>query len=327
MVSFVKCSKCRAESPIQPEANAIRCGYCHTITRVPDRGMTPHLRGGPIRPPSGRKKAVICGINYKGSGEDELNGCINDAKSMKNLLINRFKFPESNIMLLTDEEKDRRRIPTRDNIIKAMSWLVDGVRAGDSLVFHFAGHGMQEEDDDGDDADGFDEAICPLDVETEGGILDDEINDIIVKPIPPGAKLTAIIDACHSGTVLDLPFRCRILNRRGQYVWKDHRPKSLEWKGTNGGEVIAISGCADHQTSEEIKGFSKVIDNGAMTYCFIQAVEKGQATTYGNLFSTMKASIRNITQIDSQGNTTQLTQDLQLSSNERFDPYAKPFSL
>lgn len=58
--------------------------------------------------------------------------------------------------------------------------------------------------------DGYDETLCPLDFETQGMIVDDEINATIVRPLPYGVKLHAIIDACHSGTVLDLPFLCRM---------------------------------------------------------------------------------------------------------------------
>jgi hypothetical protein len=39
-------------------------------------------------------------------------------------------------------------------------------------------------------------------------ILNDEINATIIGPLPFGAKLHAIIDACHSGNVLDLSFVC-----------------------------------------------------------------------------------------------------------------------
>lgn len=93
----------------------------------------------------------------------------------------------------------------------AMRWLVHGCQPGDSLVFHFSGHGSQKVDKDGnDERDGFDETLCPVDYETNGMILDDEINEALVRPIPPRAKLHAIIDACHSGTVLDLPYLCRI---------------------------------------------------------------------------------------------------------------------
>ncbi|GAB2232861.1 hypothetical protein Droror1_Dr00011924 [Drosera rotundifolia] len=44
-------------------------------------------------------------------------------------------------------------------------------------------------------------------------------------PLIAGVKLHAIIDACHSGTMLDLPFLCR-MKGSGQYVWEDHRPRS-----------------------------------------------------------------------------------------------------
>jgi len=71
-----------------------------------------------------------------------------------------------------------------------------------------------------DEVDGYDEAICPVDYEHEGKIVDDEINATIVRPLPRGAKLHALVDTCFSGTVLDLPFMCRmnrLLNMRMCY--------------------------------------------------------------------------------------------------------------
>lgn len=91
-----------------------------------------------------------------------------------------------------------------------MYWLAQGSQPGDSLVFHYSGHGSQQRNYSGDEADGYDETLCPLDFETQGMIVDDEINAALVRPIPRGAKLHALIDACHSGTVLDLPFLCRM---------------------------------------------------------------------------------------------------------------------
>lgn len=92
----------------------------------------------------------------------------------------------------------------------AMRWLVQGCQPGDSLVFHFSGHGSKVPDNDMDEVDGFDQTLCPLDYETQGMIIDDEINDTIVRPLPKGAMLHAIIDACYSGTILDLPFVCKM---------------------------------------------------------------------------------------------------------------------
>lgn len=111
---------------------------------------------------------------------------------------------------MTEEEKNPYRIPTKQNIRTAMRWLAQDCQPGDSLVFHYSGHGSRQKDYNKDELDGFDETICPLDHETEGPIIDDEINATIVRPLPRGAKLHAIIDSCYSGTVLDLPFVCKI---------------------------------------------------------------------------------------------------------------------
>lgn len=114
------------------------------------------------------------------------------------------------VLFVAEDEASPQRIPTKRNIRKAMRWLVEGNRSKDSLVFHFSGHGSQQKDYNGDEIDGQDEALCPLDHETEGKIIDDEINRILVRPLVHGAKLHAVIDACNSGTVLDLPFVCRM---------------------------------------------------------------------------------------------------------------------
>jgi metacaspase-1 len=91
-----------------------------------------------------------------------------------------------------------------------MYWLLQGCQPGDSLLFHFSGHGAQQRNYSGDEVDGYDETLCPLDFETQGMIVDDEINAALVRPLPHGVKLHALIDACHSGTALDLPFLCRM---------------------------------------------------------------------------------------------------------------------
>lgn len=59
---------------------------------------------------------------------------------------------------------------------------------------------------DGDEDDGVDEVIYPVDHKEAGHIVDDEMHSIMVKPLLPGVRLTAIFDSCHSGTALDLPY-------------------------------------------------------------------------------------------------------------------------
>lgn len=67
---------------------------------------------------------------------------------------------------------------------------------GDRLWFSFSGHGTQVEDWDGDEFDGFDESLVASDLQL---VIDDEIAAILSQ-LPPGARLTGLIDACHSGT-------------------------------------------------------------------------------------------------------------------------------
>lgn len=68
------------------------------------------------------------------------------------------------------------------------------------------GHGGQTKDLDGDEADGYDEVIYPVDFRQTGHITDDEMHRIMVRPLQAGVRLTAIFDSCHSGTALDLPY-------------------------------------------------------------------------------------------------------------------------
>lgn len=68
------------------------------------------------------------------------------------------------------------------------------------------GHGGQTEDTNGDEEDGYDEVIYPVDFRQVGHIVDDQMHDIMVRSLQPGVRLTAIFDSCHSGTALDLPY-------------------------------------------------------------------------------------------------------------------------
>lgn len=191
-----------------------------------------------------------------------------------------------------DDQKDPCRLPTKDNIRMAMQWLVQGCSYGDSLVFHFSGAGAQVADEDCDEVDGFDEAICPLDSFQKGPILDDEINEAIVRPLVYGAKLHAVVDACHSATVLDLPFVCN-MSRTGNWQWQDHRPPSGVCKGTSGGQAFLFSGYSDGKTKFSVTP-EACATVGAMTHSFMKAVEcEPQGVTYGRLLTSMKAIMTN----------------------------------
>ncbi len=49
-------------------------------------------------------------------------------------------------------------------------------------------------------------------------IIDDELNCLLVNPLPPNVRLHAVVDACHSGSVMDLEYRCK--SKHGEIHWK-----------------------------------------------------------------------------------------------------------
>ena len=53
----------------------------------------------------------------------------------------------------------------------------------------------------------FARSLIPVDFQTEGHIVDDDILKMLVKPMPTGVHCTVLMDCCHSGTVLDLPYK------------------------------------------------------------------------------------------------------------------------
>lgn len=163
----------------------------------------------PLSTCDGNKKALLIGINYYGTNA-ELRGCINDVHNIQKFVTRKFQFPTDaqHMRILTDDKNNAaaQQRPTRSNIIAGMKWLVQDARPGDSLFLHYSGHGGSQKDTDGDEADGMDETLIPVDYESAGVIVDDEIHALLVAPLPAGVRLTAIMDCCHSGSVLDLPF-------------------------------------------------------------------------------------------------------------------------
>ncbi|KAG9451486.1 hypothetical protein H6P81_011451 [Aristolochia fimbriata] len=338
-----KCIWCQQRMQVSAELFTTTCTLCQTVNPVRNRepfrpqeaSLTVGVTHSPVFPSfHGNKRAVLCSVSYR-SQRCELKGTSNDVNCMRALLRDKFGFPNDCILVLSEDEVNAVRKPTKQNIRNAMRWLVQGTRQGDSLVFHFSGFGVQQQDKDGDEVDGYDEAICPMDYQTAGTIVDDEINDVLVRPLPRGAKLHAVIDASHSGTVLDLPFVCK-MGRDGMYQWMN-QSQPCAYRGTNGGLAICFSSCRDDQTSDDTSAYSVNATTGAMTYCFVQALECKPVVTYGELLSTMRAATRDvqkgilncgpIASLLRKMLRTGFSADPQLSASEQFDAYTKPFAL
>jgi hypothetical protein len=261
-------------------------------------------------------KGLFIGIDYLNS-PNQLYNCRNDAKDMQKLINDKFGIQES-ILLLDDSTDDKK--PTKENILKWFNWLANNNKNGDNLWIHYSGHGSTVIDLSGDEKDGYDETMVPVDFMTKGQILDDDINTILCKPIVySGATLYFHDDCCHSGTAADLKYRLIeseikdnvIGYSRYEYftdIYGYYKKKLLDSvsKIRNGnnifeikenghdsligpGQVIKWSGCMDNQTSAD--GF-KGMANGAMTGCVITVLNNDKIVTWGEFLIEIRRLLK-----------------------------------
>lgn len=231
------------------------------------------------------KKLLAIGINYKGT-EFELGGCINDANDWAKLLGSN-GFDEKALLLEQDA--------TRNNIVTQMSGLVNGLAAGDVGFITYSGHGTWVPDKDGDEPDGRDEAICPIDMGDDGRnlLIDDDIHKIL-NNVAAGAYVVLVTDSCHSGTVfrfmapsVEAPQRVRFIPPSHFIKEKDlysRMERSFGQRGVAASNaplpgVIHFSGCGDTEYSNDavIRGRPC----GAFSYFAVRAFEQAAKTRLG----------------------------------------------
>jgi hypothetical protein len=133
------------------------------------------------------KKALWFSINdYTGTAND-LRGCNNDSLNWTTLLKEQYGFETKR---LVDSEV------TREAFFNEINALFASVKSGDVIAIGYSGHGTSVIDNDKDELDGKDEAICLF----NGLVLDDEIRTLF-KKLPDGVRMTFVSDSCFSGTV------------------------------------------------------------------------------------------------------------------------------
>jgi hypothetical protein len=242
------------------------------------------------------KKALLIGINYINTPY-ELSGCINDTDKINTLLTNH---GFTSINLLTDLTTNK---PTKLNILNELKNILINSSTGDILFFYFSGHGSYTYDMSNDETDRRDEMIISCDLQ---GVLDDEIKAILTTYMKKDVTLIGLFDSCHSGTMFDLKYCYLDSNNYDKYSEND---KVSECNGN----VIMISGCMDSQTSAE-----SLIDNkiqGAMTWSFIEEINKTPNLSWRELLKNMRTSLKN----------SSFTQIPQLSTDSFYDIDSKLF--
>ncbi len=130
---------------------------------------------------------------------------VNDVPLIRSAL-QKQGFLSSDITVLINEEA------TKKAIVKAIEDLASASKMGDIIVLHFSSHGQQVEDQNGDELDGYDEAIVAYgapayykaDYDFSDHLIDDELEALLYMlrlKLGRSGDVLVFVDACHSGTV------------------------------------------------------------------------------------------------------------------------------
>ena len=177
-------------TPVKPNPSAGSASVS-TPGKPSTTPAAPAVPGKPVSQPviAGRRVALCVGVDNYPNPQHRLSGCVADARMWADTLGRQGFTCET----LLDAQA------TRSNIEQKLRQLVNSSRAGDVIVFQYSGHGTHVNDLNGDEDDGQDEAICPVDFATGSLFIDDDIASAI-SGLPAGVNLTLFMDCCHSGT-------------------------------------------------------------------------------------------------------------------------------
>ena len=200
---------------------------------------------------------------------------------------------------------------TFQNITSQLTTFTNQTKKGDIVYLHFSTHGQPVEDLNGDETDGWDEAIVPIDAyklykksayEGKKHLLDDQLNVYIKKlrtKIGPTGFLYVVIDACHAGTLSranDETVRgTKVGFTYSNKIFKPTAQKKSHYKieaSAKMSHVMFLEACRPDQVNMEIKVNGKRY--GPLSYNIAKALQAKPISTNANEFlGNVKASIMN----------------------------------
>lgn len=232
-----------------------------------------------------QKRAFLVGISHydtalTGYQWNNING-VNDIELLSPILLNQ----GFQIVRLLDEEA------TYEAITKQLSQFIKKSKAGDIVYLHFSTHGQPVEDLDGDETDGWDEAIVPIDAyklyrkgsyEGERHLLDDQLNTYINKlrkKVGGKGIIYVTIDACHAGTASrgndDVVRGTHVGFSPNNKVFKpskDRRSHFMLTRDSKLADIVFFEACRADQLNMEVKADGQ--QYGALSFHLAKALSK-----------------------------------------------------
>jgi hypothetical protein len=232
-----------------------------------------------------RKRALLIGINdYSASTLGaaaspplgartwpNLEGTLNDVKLMRGLLEATYVFKHNDIVALTDQQA------TRSAILRELERLEKSARKDDVVLFYYSGHGSQVRNSCSAERDKLDESIVPADSRLGADdIRDKELRALFNKILGRGAKLTIVLDTCHSGSGvrgLDAGRHARVVSKDPRDVADPSTGPRPEDRG-----ALVLSATQDFDRAYEIFASDRVM-HGAFTWalaCALKDAPRGE---------------------------------------------------
>lgn len=265
-----------------------------------------------------KKHALIFAIGeYPEDGGWGKISSAQDVGYIKNTLLKQ-GFPATAIQIVSDSAA------TKAGIQNALKNLIATVAPKDVVVIHFSSHGEQVADDDGDEADGYDETIVSFDAKlstnkdaiARGSVSkqeyeklqanyfrDDEFGKYIQQirtKLGKEGDVVVIMDNCHSGT--GTRGAAKVRGGKGALKPDGYNPALKKQAGdevfrentaSRGSEAdlatyVVISAALASELNYETTGEDNV-SMGSLTYAFSKVFENlPSSTTYRTLFAKIQ---------------------------------------
>ena len=255
------------------------------------------------------KRALLVGISDYGNAMEDPNRWANISGANDVLLLSPlFSEHGYTVTNLVDSQA------THANITKALELLAQDSKNGDKVYIHFSMHGQPFEDLNGDEEDGWDEALIPVDAEMlyaegvyEGNnhLLDDELevyfNDIRNK-LGSNGQLLVILDACHSGTASrgddDHIRGTRVgFTRSGKDYTPDRTQETNDYftvasaKGQS--PVTFIEACRSYQVNREVRDVETNTWYGSLSFYIAQSMKDNKTVGSDEWVEAIKTGMAN----------------------------------
>lgn len=203
---------------------------------------------------------------------------------------------------------------THAGITAALDQLASNSQKGDIVYIHFSMHGQPFEDLNGDEEDGWDEALIPVDAEmlyAEGvyegknHLLDDELEGYfnqIRNKLGSEGQLVVILDACHSGTASrgdddHIRGTREGFTRSGKDYTPDRTQETNDYftvaTTQNQSPVMFIEACRSYQVNREVRDVDTNTWYGSLSYYIAQSMKDNKTVGSDEWIDAIKTGMAN----------------------------------